>query len=336
MDAGAGAGAGAAVGAASAGAGAGAGAGAVRSWQWPVGAPVVVTAEFVAPATKYSAGHRGTDLATAPGTSVLAPRDGVVAFAGAVAGRPVVSIDHPGDYRSSVEPVVATVAVGDAVRRGQVIGTVGTGGHCSAECLHFGVRLHGDYVNPRGLIGGIPRAVLLPSLAAAASAAVGGMGREKRDRATASSCARGPAEWGTPPRYRPIMRARACGAGGRHRDTAPTCAGGSAEVAVRRHRATAPSCARGPAEWGTPPRYRPIMRARACGAGGRHREIDHPARAGLRSGGTPPRYRPILRARVGGGGGKTPPRNRPIPRRRAGGTRDGRPPRYRPIPRGRK
>ncbi|MGD8167402.1 murein hydrolase activator EnvC family protein [Herbiconiux sp. P16] len=288
----------------------------------------------MAPATKYSAGHRGTDLATAPGTSVLAPRDGVVAFAGAVAGRPVVSIDHLGDYRSSVEPVVATVAVGDAVRRGQVIGTVGTGGHCAAECLHFGVRLHGDYVNPRGLIGGIPRAVLLPRLAAAASAAVGGAGETRpryrlflRARAGGVGDATaipphharaGLRSGGTPPRYRPNLRGRVGGGGGK-----------------------------------TPPRYRPIMRARACGvgdvtaippimraracgAGGRHREIDHPARAGLRSGGTPPRYRPILRARVGGGGGKTPPRNRPIPRRRAGGTRDGRPPRYRPIPRGRK
>ncbi|WP_382304167.1 murein hydrolase activator EnvC family protein [Herbiconiux sp. UC225_62] len=137
------------------------------SWRWPVGAPVVVTAEFVAPATKYGAGHRGTDLATAPGTPVLAPRDGVVAFAGAVAGRPVVSIDHPGDYRSSLEPVVATIGVGDVVQRGQVIGTVGSGGHCAAMCLHFGVRLHGDYVNPRGLIGDIPRAVLLPRRSAA-------------------------------------------------------------------------------------------------------------------------------------------------------------------------
>ncbi|WP_175494286.1 murein hydrolase activator EnvC family protein [Herbiconiux ginsengi] len=139
---------------------------ATRPWQWPVNAPVLVTAEFVAPATRYGAGHRGADLATAPGAPVLAPRDGVVAFAGAVAGRPVVSIDHPGDYRSSVEPVVATVAVGDVVLHGQVIGTVGTGGHCAAVCLHFGVRLHGDYLNPRGLVGEIPRAILLPRLAA--------------------------------------------------------------------------------------------------------------------------------------------------------------------------
>ncbi len=130
-------------------------------WVWPV-EPAAVVAEFRAPATRYSAGHRGLDLRASPGDVVVAPEAGVVAFAGVVGDRPVIAIEHPDGYRSSLEPVTATVAVGDAVARGDPIGVVASGGHCAATCVHLGVRVDGEYVNPRLLYGGVPRAVLLP------------------------------------------------------------------------------------------------------------------------------------------------------------------------------
>ena len=137
------------------------GPGAAR-WEWPLEPPVRMIAPFLAPPTPYAAGHRGIDLAAVPGTGVRAAADGVVAFAGPVAGRGVLSIDHGGGVVSAIEPVEASVAVGDRVAAGQAVGVTTTGGHCDAVCVHFGVRVHGEYVSPLWFLGGLPRAVLLP------------------------------------------------------------------------------------------------------------------------------------------------------------------------------
>ncbi|GAA2011683.1 hypothetical protein GCM10009818_24950 [Nakamurella flavida] len=123
------------------------------------GAPVFTP--FRAPAHRYGAGHRGVDLAGGPGVAVLAAGDGVVAFAGTVAGRPVVSVQHPSGLRTTYEPVLASVAAGADVRAGDVLGTL-QDGHpgCSTSCLHWGARLlDGDYLDPMSLLG--PRRVRL-------------------------------------------------------------------------------------------------------------------------------------------------------------------------------
>jgi murein DD-endopeptidase MepM/ murein hydrolase activator NlpD len=132
------------------------------AWVWPLPEPHTVTRPFEAPQTQYSAGHRGIDIAAAAGTRVYAAAAGVVSFAGVVAGRPLLSIAHPGELVSSIEPVQALVANGEHVSAGQQVGMVAVGGHCSNACLHLGVRLHGQYVSPLLVLGGISRAVLLP------------------------------------------------------------------------------------------------------------------------------------------------------------------------------
>ena len=131
-------------------------------WRWPLAPPVQVAAPFLAPATRYSAGHRGIDLVAATGTPVLAPTDGVVSFAGTVVDRPLVTIDHGDGVLVSLEPVLASAAEGEPVARGQPIGSVAAGGHCADGCLHLGVRVYGEYVSPLAFITGLPRAVLLP------------------------------------------------------------------------------------------------------------------------------------------------------------------------------
>ncbi len=131
-------------------------------WEWPVAHPRPLTRPFEAPPTRYAAGHRGIDIAAVPGGTVSAPADGIVSFAGVVVDRPVVSIRHADGLVSSIEPVTAEVSAGDAVRSAQVIGVVASGGHCDLRCVHFGVRLHGEYVNPLALLATIERAVLLP------------------------------------------------------------------------------------------------------------------------------------------------------------------------------
>lgn len=140
--------------------------GTTPSWRWPIDPPRVIARPFIAPATPYSAGHRGLDLRSDAGAVVYAPADGVVHFSGVVVDRPVISIEHQGGLISSFEPVASMLAAGTLVHRGEAIGHIlgaPQSGHCGAPCLHFGVRLHGQYVSPLNYLGGIPRSVLLPT-----------------------------------------------------------------------------------------------------------------------------------------------------------------------------
>lgn len=131
------------------------------AWAWPA-EPVRIVALFDAPAHAFGAGHRGIDLAAPDGAAVRAPADGVVAFAGVVVDRTVVTIDHGDGHVTSIEPVTALVARGAHVRAGEVIARASHGGHVAAGSIHVGVRLHGAYVDPLDLFGALPRAVLLP------------------------------------------------------------------------------------------------------------------------------------------------------------------------------
>ncbi|MFD6070407.1 murein hydrolase activator EnvC family protein [Amycolatopsis lurida] len=122
---------------------------------WPLSPTPSVTRYFEPPSTPYGPGHRGVDLAAPPGTHVLAAAEGVVMFAGQVAGRGVVSIDHDGGLRTTYQPLAPTVTAGDQVYRGQVLGTLAAGhpGCPKPACLHFGVRRGEEYVDPLAVLG---------------------------------------------------------------------------------------------------------------------------------------------------------------------------------------
>lgn len=132
-------------------------------WTAPLGDSPDVTRPFEAPASPYGPGHRGVDLAGAPGAIVRAAGAGVVVFAGLVAGRPVVSVAHPGGLRTTYEPVDPSVAGGEAVARGSPIGTLlpGHPGCPAAACLHWGLRRGEAYLDPLLLLRP-PRIRLLP------------------------------------------------------------------------------------------------------------------------------------------------------------------------------
>ena len=122
----------------------------------PVPPPPLVLTAFAPPANKYGAGHRGVDLAVPPGAPIVAAGAGVVVFAGPLAGRGVVSIEHTGGLRTTYEPVTATVAAGSSVGVGQPIGTLepGHAGCAPASCLHWGARLPDRvYLDPMTLLG---------------------------------------------------------------------------------------------------------------------------------------------------------------------------------------
>lgn len=121
------------------------------AWTRPV--PGALVAPFVAPAFRFGAGHRGADLAAPPGTRVVAAGDGVVAFAGAVAGSLHVVIAHAGGLRTGYS-FLASVAVstGGRVRRGDVVGTAGgTGPGHAVGVLHLSLRVGDTYVDPMQL-----------------------------------------------------------------------------------------------------------------------------------------------------------------------------------------
>lgn len=130
-------------------------------WVWPADSFRVVRA-YVAPAHEYGPGHRGVDLDLLGQTEVRAPADGVIAFSGSVAGRGILTIDHGDGLVTTLEPVDTPLVPGTAVVRGGDVATLASGGHAPAGALHFGVRLDGEYINPMMLLGGVPRAVLLP------------------------------------------------------------------------------------------------------------------------------------------------------------------------------
>lgn len=121
----------------------------------PVAPPPVLLTAFTPPRNTYGAGHRGVDLAADDGAMVLAAGPGSVVFAGKLAGRGVISIQHAGGLRTTYEPVEAVVSSGVTVVAGQQIGVLQPGhGSCApAVCLHWGARLaDGVYLDPMALL----------------------------------------------------------------------------------------------------------------------------------------------------------------------------------------
>ncbi len=120
------------------------------TWRSPLDGALRVVAPFAPGAANWDPGHRGVDLAASPETWVLAAGAGRVVYAGDLAGRGVVSLDHDG-LRTTYEPVDPIVSVGEQVFAGEVIGRItATGGHC--RCLHWGLKRGSTYFDPMRLL----------------------------------------------------------------------------------------------------------------------------------------------------------------------------------------
>ena len=132
-----------------------------REGSWPLVPRPAIARGFEPPASLWGAGHRGVDLVGHAGQQVHTSLGGTVTFAGPLAGRGVVVVDH-GALRTTYEPVGATVSVGDVVARGAVIGTLQRArSHCFPRtCLHWGLLRGQAYLNPLVLVGGGPLRLL--------------------------------------------------------------------------------------------------------------------------------------------------------------------------------
>lgn len=130
-----------------------AGAPAAVTYRPPVDAPVVDPFRPADP--NWTAGNRGLEYATTPGTPVAASAAGEVVFAGPVGDGLHVVVLHDDGLRTSYSFLqLVAVKRGDKVTQGQTVGT-------AKDHFHFGVRAGDAYLDPALLFGGGPPQVYL-------------------------------------------------------------------------------------------------------------------------------------------------------------------------------
>jgi murein DD-endopeptidase MepM/ murein hydrolase activator NlpD len=125
----------------------------ISTFQPPV-RPFVVLHSFARPATLWGPGNRGVDLAVRSGQPVYAVAAGEVIYAGLLAGRGVLSIQHA-HLRTTYEPVEPAVSRGQFVAAGQLIGWVSASADSCGPpgtCLHWGAISATSYVDPLTLL----------------------------------------------------------------------------------------------------------------------------------------------------------------------------------------
>jgi murein DD-endopeptidase MepM/ murein hydrolase activator NlpD len=118
---------------------------------WPVVGRITSSfGERLDPFNGEGAFHAGIDIATSFGDPVRAAADGVVLRAsfGNGYGREVM-IDHGNGIQTLYGHLSGfAVTAGEQVKRGQVIGYVGSSGRSTGPHLHYEVRIHDTPVNP--------------------------------------------------------------------------------------------------------------------------------------------------------------------------------------------
>ena len=102
------------------------------------------------PILGYVRMHYGIDLTAPTGTPIYAPGDGVVFRTGRAGGYGNhVRIDHGYGYVTVYGHLhEISVRPGQKVKRGDIIGTVGSTGLSTAPHLHYEVRLNGKWMDP--------------------------------------------------------------------------------------------------------------------------------------------------------------------------------------------
>jgi murein DD-endopeptidase MepM/ murein hydrolase activator NlpD len=108
------------------------------------------------PFTGWMQFHQGMDFAASRGTPVHATACGKVVFTGwsGALGK-VVKVDHGFGYQTVFGHLDDVKAVrGQPVKRGQLIGNIGSTGYSTGPHLHYEVRYRGQPIDPRKFIYG--------------------------------------------------------------------------------------------------------------------------------------------------------------------------------------
>ena len=128
------------------------------TFAWPCPGYTRISSEFgnrMHPTLGVVKFHNGIDMAAPAGTDILAAYDGTVISAdyNSSMGNYVMIAHGDSLYTIYMHASALYVSTGDKVSKGDVIAAVGTTGRSTGNHLHFGVRLNGEYVNPRDYIG---------------------------------------------------------------------------------------------------------------------------------------------------------------------------------------
>lgn len=125
------------------------------AWSWPLpkSEPGRISSGYGTrhdPMHGHQRHHGGMDIAAPRGTPVLAMREGVVIRAGnSGAYGNLVELRHPsGAVTRYAHQDRLNVSVGDTVKAGQQLGTVGSTGRSTGNHLHLEVRVDGHSVDP--------------------------------------------------------------------------------------------------------------------------------------------------------------------------------------------
>jgi murein DD-endopeptidase MepM/ murein hydrolase activator NlpD len=127
----------------------------------PTGLPVrgAITSNYGKrdnPITGEEEFHSGIDIATSPGTPVSATADGIVSFSGCNGGSGnLVVLEHGFGFSTFyAHNKMNNVKVGQKVRRGDVIGYIGSTGNATGPHVHYEIWKNGSSVNPKKYIEG--------------------------------------------------------------------------------------------------------------------------------------------------------------------------------------
>jgi murein DD-endopeptidase MepM/ murein hydrolase activator NlpD len=118
---------------------------------WPIdGRLMGAFGERTDPFSGEGAFHTGVDISAPTGTPIRATADGIVIFAQMENGYGrLVKIDHGNGVQTYYAHLSRFyVQAGQDIRRGELLGAVGTSGRVTAPHLHYEVRLGGAPVNP--------------------------------------------------------------------------------------------------------------------------------------------------------------------------------------------
>lgn len=98
--------------------------------------------------------HSGLDIAAPAGTEIVAAADGTVSYSGWMSGYGnLIIIDHGNKIQSYYGHCTKLLAnVGDEVKAGDLIATVGMTGYATGNHLHFEIRKNGSTLNPQRYI----------------------------------------------------------------------------------------------------------------------------------------------------------------------------------------
>ncbi len=121
---------------------------------WPVQGGGIITSPFgprYSPFTGRQELHSGVDIAFGSGVPIIAAADGIVTNAETNKGYGVlVVLEHGYGFSTFYGHLMrSSVQEGDIVRKGQIIGYMGTTGRSRGVHLHFEVRINNIVVDPK-------------------------------------------------------------------------------------------------------------------------------------------------------------------------------------------